>query len=299
MNLAAIITLLYLLEVNLLDISTVIFVSTVALVLAFVLASVNQVENLRLQQAVDEDMDLVLANHQPENAKLALIYNRQKEMAQQIQVQGQETSVDQEAIIQGERNRISRELHDSVSQELFAATMILSTVANNPKLNQEQIMAQTNLALGILHNSQDELRALLLHLRPSELNGKSLSQAILGLVDELRAKISSEIKTDVTSVTTSQNVEENLFRIAQELLSNTLRHAKAKHIGLELRQDQDNVYLVVNDDGNGFDTTNEKTASYGLKNMKERAALLGGTVTVQSQPGLGTHVEVRIPSYDR
>src|SRR5699024_6131523 len=90
-------------------------------------------------------------------------------------------------------------------------------------------------------------------------------------------------------------IENHLFRIVQELLSNTLRHAKANLLEVYLSEKDQNVLLKVVDDGKGFDVTQSKTGSYGLKNIQERISAMGGTVRILSFPAEGTSVEIKVP----
>ncbi|WP_158006657.1 sensor histidine kinase [Floricoccus penangensis] len=231
-----------------------------------------------------------------ENPDINSVSQRIQELTKQLQDATREDTVKQVEIVTEERKRISRELHDSVSQQLFAATMILSGVVGNKKLSSEQMTTQVNLVLKILHEAQNEMRALLLHLRPVELNGKSLIEGIGGLVDELQAKISGKISWVYDNdINLSRTVEDNIFRIMQELLSNALRHSKASNINISLLNSGNNVILKVEDDGVGFDTNQTKSASYGLKNIRERSVLLGGDAKIISAPNQGTSIEIRIP----
>ena len=230
------------------------------------------------KKGLTQDIEKILNNEKPDYEQLQALAKRQEEMSSELQTLSVAKNTEQEAIIEAERIRISRELHDSVSQELFAATMILSSVVDNPSLTTKQITSQTTLTLKILHEAQDEMRALLLHLRPSELADKSLTEGLNMLVDELQAKISAKISASVAEIKADKNIENNIFRMTQELLSNTLRHAKAQHIDISFSQTVGTLVLIVKDDGVGFDTTIEKTASQGLKNIKERTLTLGGTV---------------------
>ncbi len=256
-----------------------IFISVAGL-LALIFTLFNHIENMAIQQKFQDDIKLLEENQQPELQELS----KQK-------------SADKAEIIELERKRISRELHDSVSQELFAATMILSSVAGSTQnLTKEQIETQTQLVLKVLHSAQNEMRALLLHLRPVELDGKSLAEGLSALTDELQAKISANITVKLADIEATSNVEDNLFRMAQEILSNTLRHSQAEHIEVSLRESLGNIFLKIADDGVGFDvSTSDKTASYGLANIKERALLIGGDAKVISAPGAGTTVEIIIP----
>lgn len=273
-----------------------IFIS-VAGVLALIFTLFNYLENLRIQQNFLSDIKRVEKNQEPENPELQDIHKKMLELSTELQELSKQQSADKAEIIENERKRISRELHDSVSQELFAATMILSSVAGSTQnLSKEQIETQTQLVLKVLHSAQDEMRALLLHLRPVELDGKTLTAGLLALADELQAKISANISVKLSDIEASSNIEDNLFRMAQEILSNTLRHSQAENIEMSLHENYGNIVLRITDDGVGFDPTgDEKAASYGLANIKERALLLGGDAKVTSAPNQGTTVEIRIP----
>ena len=273
-----------------------IFVSVAGL-LALIFTLFNYLENVKIQQNFQNDIKRLEQNQQPEAPELQVIHEKIIKMSMELQELSKQKSADKAEIIELERKRISRELHDSVSQELFAATMILSSVAGSTQnLTKEQIETQTQLVLKVLHSAQNEMRALLLHLRPVELDGKLLSEGLSALTDELQAKISANINVKLAEIEASRNIEDNLFRMAQEILSNTLRHSQAENIEVILRENKENIILKISDDGVGFDTTgSDKTASYGLANIKERALLLGGDAKVISAPNAGTTVEVRIP----
>ena len=203
-----------------------------------------------------------------------------------------------EAILTGERHRLARELHDSVSQQLFAAMMMLSALrsvaARDPK--QEALNKQLDTIQKVINEAQAEMRALLLHLRPTNLEGKSLKQGIIQLLKELQTKITIKITWQLDDIQLNAAAEDNLFRIVQELLSNTLRHAKADSLEVYLKRLQDMVILRMVDDGVGFDPKETSSnGNCGLANIKERAAAMGGTAKVVSVVGQGTSVEVRVP----
>lgn len=294
-NLGALIALVSLLNINLFDFKTTWVILTVSAMLTLLYIVFFWIQYDEQKKGLTQDIEKILNNEKPDYEQLQALAKRQEEMSSELQTLSVAKNTEQEAIIEAERIRISRELHDSVSQELFAATMILSSVVDNPSLTTKQITSQTTLTLKILHEAQDEMRALLLHLRPSELADKSLTEGLNMLVDELQAKISAKISASVAEIKADKNIENNIFRMTQELLSNTLRHAKAQHIDISFSQTVGTLALIVKDDGVGFDTTIEKTASQGLKNIKERTLSLGGTVEWQSAPGSGTTVKIMIP----
>lgn len=202
-----------------------------------------------------------------------------------------------EEILQEERHRLARELHDSVSQQLFAATMMLSALNEQAAKNQvsEPFQKQLNTVENIINASQSEMRALLLHLRPINLEGKSLRKGIEQLLIELQTKIQIGLVWEVEDVHLQSGIEDHLFRIVQELLSNTLRHAKASTLEVYLKQVEQTISLKMIDDGIGFDTKEGKVGSYGLQNIRERVTGMGGTCRIISFVGKGTSVEIKIP----
>lgn len=196
----------------------------------------------------------------------------------------------QERVVE-ERQRLARELHDSVSQQLFAASMLLSAMVEseeeqNPLLPQVEKMIQ---------QAQLEMRALLLHLRPAALNNKTIAEGLEELLIELKEKVHFNIQHRLEEVTLSKGAEDHLFRIAQETLSNTLRHAQATEVDILFVERDGLAILRIQDNGIGFKETDEKTGSYGLQNVKERAIEIGATCKVVSVPSQGTIVEVKLP----
>jgi len=200
----------------------------------------------------------------------------------------------QEVVIQ-ERNRLARELHDSVSQQLFAASMMMSAVNDSHEEKTEGMQKQLKMVEKMIQQSQLEMRALLLHLRPAALKGKSIKEGMEELLVELTQKVPMEIDWKIEDLQVDKGIEDQLFRILQEALSNTLRHAQANSLNAMLIERDDMVIMRVIDDGIGFNTVEEKTSSYGLQNMNERALEVGGTLKIVSVPDQGTRLEVKIP----
>ncbi|MDY0395981.1 sensor histidine kinase [Virgibacillus halophilus] len=180
-------------------------------------------------------------------------------------------------IVLQERNRLARELHDSVSQELFAASMMMSAIieTNPPK---EPAQRQLKLVEKMIQQSQLEMRALLLHLRPVALKNKTIQEGTKQLLQELAQKVPLQITWKVENFAVEKGVEDQLFRILQESVSNTLRHAKASKLQIMLIKRDEHIILRVVDDGIGFDLAKAKTGSYGLNNMQERAEEVGGYI---------------------
>lgn len=203
-------------------------------------------------------------------------------------------------IVSQERNRLARELHDSVSQQLFAASMLMSALTETRIETDENTneTKQLNLVEEMIHQSQLEMRALLLHLRPVALKGKTLQEGAEELLMELMQKVPMSITWKIESFPIDKGVEDHLFRILQETLSNTLRHSKANALEVLLIQRENLIILRVVDDGIGFDVEQAKAGSYGLQNMHERAVELGGTLKIVSVENEGTRLEVKVPKID-
>ncbi|AYA74544.1 sensor histidine kinase [Bacillus sp. Y1] len=227
----------------------------------------------------------------------------QKQIADQAKASqklANEKAEDQEnriqEIISQERNRLARELHDSVSQQLFAASMMMSAINETKQVESENREAkQMKMVEEMIHQSQLEMRALLLHLRPVPLKGKTLQEGIEELLVELSQKVTMEIGWKVEEFPLDKGVEDHLFRILQESVSNILRHSKAKELEVLLIQRDNFIIMRVVDDGVGFDVEESKAGSYGLQNMHERAVEIGGTCKIISVKNKGTRLEVKVP----
>ena len=221
-------------------------------------------------------------------------------LTEAVQKAENQSLVKEEAIIEKERKRIARDLHDTVSQELFAAHMILSGVSQQAlKLDREKMQTQLQSVAAILDTAQKDLRVLLLHLRPVELEEKSLVEGIQILLKELEDKSDLKVsfKQNVTKL--PKKIEEHIIRILQELISNTLRHAQASCLDVYLYQTDVELQLKVVDNGIGFQLGSLDDLSYGLRNIKERVEDMAGTVQLLTAPKQGLAVDIRIPLIDK
>ncbi|SHG73554.1 sensor histidine kinase [Ornithinibacillus halophilus] len=241
--------------------------------------------------------------------ELARIGNELNELGEKLQSQvkslqrmadekGELAKTAHKSAVIEERQRLARDLHDAVSQQLFALTMMSEAAVKqldvNPEIAKEQMEEVATSAL----QAQTEMRALLLHLRPVHLSGDPLPKGILKLVNELKQK--SQISFDVAvdeDLVLSEAKEEHIFRIIQESLSNILRHANATEVKLTVTKRSNEVFVHIRDNGKGFDINNDsmRKTSYGLKTMKERSEELGGTFTIRSNKDEGTYIDIRIP----
>ena len=228
------------------------------------------------------------------------LYGKLNLLTEAVQKAENQSLVKEEAIIEKERKRIARDLHDTVSQELFAAHMILSGVSQQAlKLDREKMQTQLQSVAAILETAQKDLRVLLLHLRPVELEEKSLIEGIQILLKELEDKSDLKVSLKQNVSKLPKKIEEHIFRILQELISNTLRHAQASCLDVYLYQTDVELQLKVVDNGIGFQLGSLDDLSYGLRNIKERVEDMAGTVQLLTAPKQGLAVDIRIPLLDK
>lgn len=195
-----------------------------------------------------------------------------------------------------ERQRLARDLHDAVSQQLFAISMTATAVGRTLDKDFEKATRQIHLIEEMSSVAQSEMRALLLHLRPVHLEGKRLSQGLRELLIELQAKVPIAISYEMDEdIQLPKGIEDHLFRIVQEALSNTLRHSKATQMEIKLQRPTEMIRLSIRDNGVGFSLDDQKHASYGLVSMKERVNEIGGSLNLITAPGKGTRIEIRVP----
>jgi two-component system, NarL family, sensor histidine kinase LiaS len=297
---------------ELMDIPFIIFTFSISVVLgiAFGLASgtywrkqFRTVDNWLFQLEEGQEPEIELNQAYAEissiSKRVGKLHKQISEKAMLSQRLATEKAEEQESriqeIISQERNRLARELHDSVSQQLFAASMMMSAINETKGPTEDREAKQLKMVEEMIHQSQLEMRALLLHLRPVALKGKSLQEGIEELLIELRQKVTMNIKWKVEPFPLDKGVEDHLFRILQESVSNTLRHSKAEQLEVLLIKRDDKVILRVVDDGLGFNVEETKAGSYGLQNMHERAGEIGGTLKIVSVEKKGTRLEVKVP----
>lgn len=196
-----------------------------------------------------------------------------------------------------ERARLARELHDSVSQQIFAIGMTAGAVQKLYDWDSERARPLVGQLEEMAQKAQAEMRALLLHLRPVELEGRSLAEALERFLMEVCARhglrYDLEIGENVSVL--GEGVEAQLFRIGQEAVSNVIRHAQASRVAVRLVGLADEVYFSVRDDGKGFAVDRGTDGSYGMKTLRERTEEAGGRLEIRTSSGAGTEVAVVVP----
>lgn len=199
-----------------------------------------------------------------------------------------------------ERRRLARDLHDTVSQQLFAIHMAASSLPKVLEINEVQAQTVMEQLILMSNTAQRQMRALIAQLRPMELVGKSLAEALdQWFPDYCRQNGLKGIKDLDIQGDMSEAKEHQLFLIIQEAMANIVKHAGAKVVSLSLKEGPRQVTLSISDDGQGFSSTYQKPGSYGLTTMRERAEKLGGNVEIISKPGAGTTIRVHIPKFEK
>ena len=198
-----------------------------------------------------------------------------------------------------ERRRLARDLHDEVNQALTAILLRLQALSQTapPELDEEltELKRLVNQAMG-------ELLQLARQLRPTALDDHGLVPAMASQVRRFASQtgIKADLSASGEASALAPDEEIAIYRIAQEALANVARHADATSVEVNLRTDDEGVELVVRDDGRGFEKHKTGSGSangggLGLGGMAERARLVGGELTIDSRPGIGTELCLRVP----
>lgn len=207
---------------------------------------------------------------------------------------------DHEAAVLEERKRLARDLHDTVSQQLFALHMSASTLEKLLEQNPEKAKSIAGQITEVSSVAQKQIRGLIAQLRPVELEGRSLAEALdRWFPDYCRHNgLAGSLEVDIGD-DASEAVEHQLFMIIQEAMANVVKHAQARHVTLSLKEQEHQYLLTLSDDGKGFYKGQVQTHSYGLSTMRERANKLGGDIEILSKAGAGTRIKVQIPKLDK
>jgi NarL family two-component system sensor histidine kinase LiaS len=193
-----------------------------------------------------------------------------------------------------ERNRLARDLHDTVKQQTYAARMQL-TAAKNLLGSDSTAAGHIETALQLNRETQQELKLIIDELRPAALEGKGLAQALRDYAVRWQEHTGIHVTTTISGERSLPlEVEQALYRVLQESLSNVARHAEADSVGLSLNMTPTAVTLVVADDGRGFDVNDIASSSYGLTGMRARLSEVGGTLEVESTLSAGTTVTAEV-----
>lgn len=239
-----------------------------------------------------------------EIGELATAFNRMAASLEQADMERREQAQLRERYVSGvivaqenERQRIARELHDSTSQSLTSLLVGLQ----NLKLAGDDATLGSHIdeLRGIVGQTLEEVRALSWRLRPSALDDLGLISALQRYIQDYQARYAIQVDYVVRGIEgrLPAEMETSIYRIVQEGLTNVARYAQADHASVMLSRRNGVIRVIVEDDGVGFDpaAVRRNNKSLGLQGIRERAGLLGGALTIESQPGQGTSLFVEIP----
>jgi len=194
-----------------------------------------------------------------------------------------------------ERSRLARELHDSAKQQAFAAAAQISGISKLMERDPATAAAHIEEAERLMYELRQELTGLILELRPAALEGDGLAQAVRDYVADWSRQNGVEPELHIRDERALPvDVELALFRIMQEALANVARHSRADSVSIQLTYNTNSIILVVRDDGRGF-RLNDRSSGFGMRSMQQRAATLGGDLSIKSAPGEGTSVSCTAP----
>jgi signal transduction histidine kinase len=228
----------------------------------------------------DQQVIETLAAHAAIAIETAKLYERSRELS-----------------VVEERNRLARELHDSVAQTLFSISLTAEAAVSRFDADLTEARSDVESVRDLARSALDEMRSLIFELRPAELEADGLVPTLQKHVDVLRRTAHKPIDLREDGYRRQPlAVEREVFRIVQEALSNALKHARASRIDVSLAQRDGLLTVAVADDGTGFDPADAtiRARRLGLTSMEERAAGIGGRLTIESSPGAGTRVELEV-----
>jgi signal transduction histidine kinase len=229
----------------------------------------------------DERLIVLLAAHAAIAIENARLHERSRELS-----------------IVEERNRLARELHDSVTQQLFGVVLAAES-AGELIARGDAAGEQLERVQALARGAMEELRSVVFELRPASLEAEGLAHVLRKHVEVLRRVTGRAIELRIASPPAlGAAAAGQVFRIAQEALQNALRHGDAERIEVRLSDGGGRLALSVADDGRGFDVgaPGLRVRRLGLTSMEERAAELGGRLAIESRPGAGTTVRLEVPA---
>ena len=200
--------------------------------------------------------------------------------------------------IEDERNRIASELHDSIGQQLLLTKLKIQRIEERLNLASDNEISDLD---NLLEGTIGELKTIIYNLRPKILDELGLGPALTSLVHLIteQSGIKGSLNINILNGRLDKRIELFTFRLAQETLNNIMKHSGAKEFDLILQENENNLRLIVSDNGSGFDIKEINPADelngFGLLNMKERVESFGGELKIDSTPGEGTVVMATIP----
>ncbi|MBL4624776.1 MAG: PAS domain S-box protein [Flavobacteriales bacterium] len=190
---------------------------------------------------------------------------------------------------ENEQRRVAEDLHDSLGQELSTVKLLLSSISSR-ELKEQELLVHCK---GLLDSSIVSLRNTCFNMMPSSLKRYGIAEAVKQLIHKIKfqEKMKFHFKTSENLVIANKGIQVALYRIIQEFVNNSIKHAECDNVNISIAQDFEKIYLRINDDGKGFDYTS-KYASNGLNNMESRVKAYNGVIEMKSEIGKGTSLEV-------
>lgn len=208
----------------------------------------------------------------------------------------------QRLVIMAERERIGRDLHDGIIQRIYGVSLSLEDVPELMAESPAEAEARVDRAIDTLHDTIRDIRTFIVGLRPGQLAGDDFGAAVQALADELRSNtlLAIDVAIEPSLTQPDDRARDELVQVVREALSNVARHAHASQVTLDLASDHDDVVLAIADDGDGFDPDQRpvdgRPGGHGISNMRSRVAALGGTFDIDSAPGRGARITIRVPA---
>jgi len=251
----------------------------------------------RLTTAADawSQGDFATSAQDPSSDELGQLARDLNRMAEQLQSLLHDR---QQLAVVDERNRLARDLHDSVKQQMFALTMLLGS-ARMEVADQPEARRILDDAERIAGSAQQELTALISALRPVGLADKGLSVALRELCENLAKRSGIVCDAQIPDgLALAPAAEQDIFRTVQEALANITRHSGATRVEMHAERMHETLELRIRDNGHGFDVAQTDAPGVGLRSMRERIEGLGGTLQISSSVG-GTLISLRVPISQR
>lgn len=230
--------------------------------------------------------------------ELMMVQREQRKGLMRANLQlSQQALVQDQLAVSRERNRLARELHDTLAHTLSGLSVQLEAIHTVLPPDQPEINEMVEEALFTAHNGLEETRRALKALRAEPLEDLGLQLAIQNLVANIKARTQLDIQLNIRdSFSLSAEEEQMVYRIIQESMENIIHHAKAKQVRLDLVSENNGIVLKIHDDGTGFDLADleNKIDGFGIKGMLERAEMMNAEFSINSQPGEGTLIQLKL-----
>ncbi len=227
-----------------------------------------------------------------EVSRLAAAFN---EMLDRLETERRESGYRALVAEEAERRRVAAELHDEIGQRLTALVLVLDRVARSAP---DDLHAELSETTAETKETLEGVRRLARRLRPEVLDELGLVPAVRNLCDRFESPdglvVHRSLPTDLPHL--NEDAELVIYRVAQESLTNVVRHAHARHVHVSLSSDGSDVALSVRDDGIGIDAEHASASPGGIRGMRERAMLFGATLELESLPAGGTEVRLHVPT---